>query len=138
VYALFKRKQEGYWQGIAGGGEAEETPLDAARREGYEEAGIPLDADYVPLDARTMIPVVNIFGFLWGPEVLVVPEYAFAVRTDPSTIRISQEHSSFAWMPYQQAHEALHWDSNRTALWELNERATRGKSDRRDIASRRD
>ena len=30
------------------------------------------------------------------------------------------------------------WDSNKTALWELNERATRGKSDRRDIASRRD
>src|SRR5215216_3724181 len=40
-YALFKRSDEPYWQGIAGGGEDAETPLAAARREAFEEAQIP-------------------------------------------------------------------------------------------------
>ena len=41
VYALFRRADAGFWQGIAGGGEDGETPLEAVRREAYEEAGIP-------------------------------------------------------------------------------------------------
>ncbi|MDX9955097.1 MAG: NUDIX domain-containing protein, partial [Anaerolineae bacterium] len=39
--ALLKRADAGYWQGIAGGGEDPESPLEAARRETYEESGIP-------------------------------------------------------------------------------------------------
>ena len=31
----------GNWQAIAGGGEGQETPLEAARREVQEEGGIP-------------------------------------------------------------------------------------------------
>ena len=37
-YALLRRSQDdgGYWQWVAGGGEADETPLDAASREAFE------------------------------------------------------------------------------------------------------
>ena len=38
-YAVFKRADEGFWQGISGGGEDGESPLEAARREAFEEAG---------------------------------------------------------------------------------------------------
>ena len=41
-YALLKRSDAGYWQGIAGGGEDNETLLEAARREAYEEQAYAL------------------------------------------------------------------------------------------------
>ena len=39
-YALLLRSDAGIWHGASGGGEDDETPLDAARREAFEEAGI--------------------------------------------------------------------------------------------------
>jgi dATP pyrophosphohydrolase len=57
-YALFRRADADYWQGVAGGGEADESPLQAARRETAEEAGLVGDHEFVALDARATIPVV--------------------------------------------------------------------------------
>lgn len=34
-YALFRRSDAGWWQGIAGGGEGRESPEEAARREAF-------------------------------------------------------------------------------------------------------
>ena len=48
-YALFQRANEGFWQFIAGGGEDDETPLQAARRETWEEARIPTGCQFLPL-----------------------------------------------------------------------------------------
>lgn len=75
VYALLRRRDAGYWQGVAGGGEVGESPLATARREVREEAGVDGGAELVALDARAMVPVVAVTGeFTWGPEVLVIPE----------------------------------------------------------------
>ena len=80
-FAIFQRAitTGGYWQGIAGGGADDETPLDAARREAAEEAGINTNRPFVALSAMCMLPVVNVCGFRWGADVLVIPEYAFGV-----------------------------------------------------------
>jgi dATP pyrophosphohydrolase len=124
LYAIFKRT-EGYWQGIAGGGEGRETPLRAAKREAFEEAGIPFNSKYLRLDSMTMIPVVGVCGFLkWGKDVLAIPEYCFGVGVNHLSLKISSEHVSYKWLSYAQAHRSLHWDSNKYALWELNHRLT--------------
>ena len=126
-YAVFRRSDmEDVWQGIAGGGEEGETPAEAAAREAREEAGIPRDAEYVALDSMTMLPVVNVLGFLWGPEVLVIPEYAFGVDATGQRLRLSWEHTDIRWTDYGSAHRLVEWDSNRTALWELHMRLTGG------------
>ncbi len=39
-FAVFSRSDYACWQGIAGGGEEGETPMEAAQREAREEAGI--------------------------------------------------------------------------------------------------
>ena len=126
-YALFRRSRMtgGYWQGIAGGGEGEETPLDAARRESFEEAGISMGSHYVKLDAMAMIPVVHVSGFLWGDDVLLIPEYAFGVEVNDDRFAISGEHTAYSWSDYETAMAMVKWDSNRTALWELNHRLRR-------------
>lgn len=123
-YALFRRmvSEGGYWQAIAGGGENEETPIEAAAREANEEAGIAVDSDLFALDSVATIPVTNVSGFVWGPDMPVIPEYAFAVQVPDADLTISAEHTEYAWFDYQSASQALHWDSNVTALWELDYR----------------
>lgn len=80
-YAIFQRADTGLpcWQGIAGGGEIGESPLDAAKREAMEEAGIPPQSSWVELQSRTTIPVHHFGGFLWGQEIYVIPEHSFGV-----------------------------------------------------------
>jgi dATP pyrophosphohydrolase len=129
-YAVFRRNEEkgGYWQGIAGGGEDGETPSAAAQREAAEEAGIPPRLKVFQLDAMCMIPVVDVCGgFTWGPNVLVVPEYAFGVGVDSPDLRLSEEHAEYRWVDHQEALGSLRWDSNKTALWELHHRLMTGR-----------
>jgi len=126
LYCVLKRNNEtgGYWQVIAGGGEENETELEAAKREALEEALIPPDCNFLKLNSMATIPVVNVSGFLWGPKLLVIPEYSFGVDVKNGSIKISTEHSDFKWLCYEEARKILKWDSNRNALWELNYRLT--------------
>lgn len=126
-YAIFRRADCGAWQGLAGGGESNESPLESARRETSEECGIPLSNTYFALDSLSTIPVENVCGFKWGPDVLVVPEHSFAVQMDSPEIALSTEHSEYRWVPYAAAHRLLEWDSNKNALWELDTRIKRRK-----------
>ena len=115
----------GVWQAVAGGGEGQESPLESAIRETNEEAGLPQQLQFTKLDSTTTIPVEWVGGFRWGRETLVIPEYSFGVDVVEHEIRLSQEHSEFNWGDYETSSELLTWDSNRSALWELNWRLTR-------------
>ena len=119
-YAVFKRADLGFWQGIAGGGEDAETPLEAAKREALEEGGIPRESRYLALDSTATIPVVDIVGgLLWGDDVLVVPEHCFGVEADGLEITLSREHLEARWVGYEAASALLKYENNRMALWEL-------------------
>lgn len=123
-FAVLRRNSAtgGYWQGIAGGGEEGERPEEAARREAAEEAGIPLNAALARLDTMTMIPVINVCGFRWGNDVPVIPEYAFGVEVQSESLMLSGEHAEYIWGDIDAVMSLVKWDSNRTALWELNYR----------------
>lgn len=58
-YALFRRTVEGYWQSIAGGGETNESPLEAAKKEAYEEGSISVSATCLRLATLTFVPVYH-------------------------------------------------------------------------------
>jgi dATP pyrophosphohydrolase len=115
-YALFRRADGDYWQGVAGGGEADESPLQAARREAAEEAGLAGDSEFVALDAWATIPAVYVPGeFSSGPDVLVIPECAFGARVDDGELALSHEHTEYGWFTLDDAAKAVQWDSNRIA-----------------------
>jgi len=127
-YAIFKRADLHYWQPIAGGGEGDEAPLTAAKREAWEEAGIPTSARYYSLTTQASTRVTEIHPSArthWPAQLYVIPMHMFAVAADDLAIRLSREHTRVRWMTYEQAARRLHWDSDRTALWELNERLLR-------------
>lgn len=122
-FAIFKRADLNCWQGIAGGGEEGETALQTAGREILEEAGLNVKCNLMQLDSVSSLPVEHVVGrFLWGEDVYVIPEYAFGVEVADQEITLSGEHSSYKGVSYDEPIEALKWDSNKTALWELNER----------------
>jgi dATP pyrophosphohydrolase len=113
-YALLKRSDAiEYWQAISGGGEHDETPLEAARRETYEETGITPNAKFLQLDTIEPIPFAEFSaGYLWGDEVYVIPQYCFGVLVKNKQIVLS----------YEQAYSLIKYDGDKTALWELHKR----------------
>lgn len=128
-FAIFLRKDMKFWQGICGGGEEGETILETAKRETYEESGISNNSYFIQLDAITTIPVVSVTGkFTWGDDVFLVKEYCFGVDATGQEIKLSEEHIEFKWLNYEEAKQLLKYDSDKTALWELNERLKRGKN----------
>ena len=126
-FAVLKRSDAGYWQFVAGGGEDGEAPVQAAQRETKEEVGI--SGDLTPLDSLSTVPkeCFAVADF-WSKDVHVVPEYCFAIDVGAREISLSWEHTECRWVDYVEAFGLLKWDSNRNALWELNERLKALKS----------
>ncbi|HKJ26736.1 MAG TPA: NUDIX domain-containing protein, partial [Anaerolineales bacterium] len=58
-YAIFFRRTPrhgDFWQAIAGGGEDDESPPEAALREANEESGLSYQTEYLQLDSMATIP----------------------------------------------------------------------------------
>jgi dihydroneopterin triphosphate diphosphatase len=129
-YALLKRSDAGWWQGIAGGGEDDEMPLDAARREAREEAGITSESHFLKLDTIVWVRVTEFRDiYLWRDDLFVIPQHCFGVLVSDESIVLSGEHSEYRWLDYDEADKHTRYDGNKTALWELNQRL-KGKGPR--------
>ncbi len=63
---------------------------------------------------------------IWGEACLVIPEYAFAAEVTDGGIHTSREHTEFAWVDYATARQRLKYDSNKVALWELDNKIKMG------------
>lgn len=106
------------------GEEEDSSILESAKREAFEEAGIPNTCNFFKLDTCCSIPS-NCFKnaeALLGKACFVVPEYAFAVSVESTFLQLSHEHTEYKWLTYAEAQAVLQYDSNKTALWELNRR----------------
>ncbi len=120
-YCVFHRADHDQWQFVAGGGEDEETPLDAAKREILEEIGIDAE-DIIALKNTAFVPntcFAQTHRRHWEKDAYVIPEYSFAFEC-PDKITLSHEHREYVWLTYEQALGLLRWDSNKTALYELD------------------
>lgn len=121
IYCVFHRADFDQWQFIAGGGEDDETPMQAAKREVFEEGGVAAD-NIIQLNSICSIPTdiyPEIYKYNWSKNTYVVPEYSFGFECKDE-IKLSDEHSECVWLTYEEAKEKLKWDSNKTALYELN------------------
>ena len=127
IYCVFCRADHDQWQFISGGGEDDETPHEAVKREICEEGGV-MEAVVTALKSMAYIPAFvfpkhHLYG--WPKDTYVIPEYVFAFECTGDIV-LSHEHTAFRWLPYEEARDILKWDSNRTALYELHCRLTEG------------
>ncbi len=124
-YCIFKRSDSLYWQFIAGGGEGTETPLEAARRESFEEASLEQTFPYYQLTSTFYVPADCIsekHRKYWSADTFVLPEYCFAVNVNTKSVKLSSEHTEYSWVTYEKAKELLYWQTNKIALFELDNR----------------
>ena len=120
-FLIVRRSDNSVWQAISGGGENDESILEAAKRELSEETQLVGD-NWQQLDSMCMLPKVFYAGnHNWTEHPFVIPEHSFSVKVteDPE---LSSEHTDYRWCDYREASELLTYDSNRNALWEINER----------------
>jgi dATP pyrophosphohydrolase len=117
-YLILRRtpRYGGFWQGVTGAVEGNETPLDGARRELTEET---------QLSPASLIQVEFSYTFLledewkpaYAPGVESVTEFVFLAEiSDGSEPILSFEHDLYEWMPYAPAMRRLKWPNNQRAL----------------------
>jgi dATP pyrophosphohydrolase len=122
-YAILRRADQGYWHVVSGGGEDDETPLEAARRETYEEIGLTPHATFFKLDTVSPVPVTAFRdSCLWGEGIYVIPQHCYGVQAGDHQILLSGEHTEVRWVAFEEACRLLRYDDNRVALWELDRR----------------
>ena len=122
-YALLRSADRGSWEAVTGGGEGNETLLEAAKRETYEETGIPIESLFIQLHTVAPVPVTRFSdSYLWGDDVYVIPLHYFGVLVNDRQIVLSQEHTEYRWLRYQDADNLLKYDDDKIALWELDRR----------------
>lgn len=122
-YALLRSADRGSWEAVTGGGEGNETLLEAAKRETYEETGIPVESLFIQLDTVAPVPVTRFSdSYIWGDDVYVIPLHYFGVLVNDRQIILSQEHTEYRWLKYQDAYNLLKYDDDKIALWELDRR----------------
>lgn len=119
-FCVFRRADSDIWQFIAGGGESNEKPMDAALREIKEETGVTAK-QLTALQSVAFVPAEVVAENLrahWDKNTFVIPEYSFAFEctADPT---LSREHSECKWLPYDEARKLLKWDSNKVAMYEM-------------------
>lgn len=129
LYAIFQRADDANWQGVSGGVEDDEELAAAARRETAEETGF---AGAHPLYRLTMTSGVDKTCYRaavhWPEDLYIVPKHYFAMDLTAALgdVVLSCEHQQVRWCGYDEAHAALRYDDDRTALWELHARLVRG------------
>ena len=121
LFCIFSRADHSQWQFIAGGGENGETPIEAAIRETREEIGVELK-NIKQLTCIAYVPAEVIAESKrqhWDKNTYVIPEYSFAFECDSEPL-LSNEHSDYKWLTYDEARKLLKWDSNKIAMYEIN------------------
>ena len=123
LFCVFKRADSDQWQFVAGGGENGETPIEAAKRETAEEIGIE-PTNIKQLTCIAYVPAEVIAKSRrqhWDETAYVIPEYSFAFECDLEPT-LSNEHTEYKWLTYEEARKLLKWDSNKVAMYEIKVR----------------
>lgn len=120
LFCIFRRADSSYWQFIAGGVENGETTIETAKRETIEEIGVE-PKNIKQLTCIAYVPAEVIAESRrqhWNKNVYVIPEYSFAFECDLEPV-LSNEHSEYKWLTYDEARKLLKWDSNKVAMYEI-------------------
>ena len=100
----------GHWGFIKGHIEEGEKEIDTIRREAFEEAGLT-DLQFV-FGFRERIE----YDYFYNGEKRHKIVYYYLAETKQKDIRLSYEHTDFAWLPYEQALKRITYDSDRKVL----------------------
>ncbi|EFV98223.1 hydrolase, NUDIX family [Streptococcus agalactiae ATCC 13813] len=126
-FCILKRTDLKIWQFVAGGGESGEDSITSALRELEEEIGYKGDREkIICLDSSATVRI-DCFPDLKESNKFVIPIHCFACRMSDKNIILSNEHTEYKWVNYEIADQFLHFDLDKTAMWELAKRIVRNE-----------
>jgi dihydroneopterin triphosphate diphosphatase len=116
-FLLLRRlpSHSGFWQSVTGSLEADETHMEAAVREVYEETGYrPQPAELIELGLVNLFEIALQWRIKYAPGVTHNEEVCFALKVEKFDVVIDPlEHDTYAWVGYDAAMQMLYWESNR-------------------------
>ncbi|MCR5866814.1 dihydroneopterin triphosphate diphosphatase [Aquincola sp. J276] len=128
VLLIERADKPGFWQSVTGSKDSLDEPLtETAVREVFEETGIVVGSDSVPLTALRDWQLANLYEIypVWrhryAPGVTQNTEHVFGLRVPAGTpITLSpREHTALAWLPWQEAADRCFSPSNAEAILQL-------------------
>ena len=107
----------GFWQGVTGAPENNETNYEAAKRELYEETGYK-SVNLIKTDISYIIPMEDRWKDIYPEGTEEIPEYLFIAKINHSNPpQIDPiEHTEWNWCNFDEALSLLRWEDNKKAL----------------------
>jgi dATP pyrophosphohydrolase len=125
VLIMERADKPGYWQSVTGSIEGNETPMQAAVREVYEETGLDaLQYDMQDWQISNVYEIYPHWRHRYAPGVTENREHLFGL-TLPSPLAIKlapDEHVRYEWVDWREAAKRVFSWTNVDALKRLGER----------------
>ena len=128
VLLIERADKPGFWQSVTGSKDALDEPLvETAMREVFEETGIRIGGDGVPIDHLRDWQLSNVYEIypVWrhryAPGVTKNTEHVFGLQV-PRDIAITlapREHVQYCWLPWREAADRCFSPSNAEAILQL-------------------
>ena len=122
VLVLLRRQPPDFWQSVTGSLRWEETdPLDAARRELFEETGLGDGVAVIGCGTVNRFPIMSPWRHRYAPGTTENIEYVFrALLPERRSILLNPaEHSEYEWLPRAFAAARVASWTNRDAILRL-------------------
>ena len=118
-YLMLKRikSRGGFWQGVTGAPESDETITEGAKRELFEETGFR-SVTLIQTDISYIIPMEDRWIDIYPKGTIEIPEYLFIAKIhQPGAPKIDPiEHDDWKWCSYEEAMNLLSWEDSKKAL----------------------
>jgi dATP pyrophosphohydrolase len=119
VYLMLKRSSGKYyehlWQGVAGKIEKGETAVQAVVRELEEETGKK------PVKIFAVDHIASFYDAR-NDRILMVP--IFGIEVEDSEVQLSEEHSEYKWVSFEEALILLTWKGQKEGLRTVHDEIT--------------
>lgn len=120
ILLLKKNNKKEMWQSITGSLLEGENPLEAAKRELYEETGL-ISNNLIDCNKSYVFEIYDFWKYKYNEGVIYNTEYLFMLKLD-DIIDITldkSEHISYEWFSRVKAAEKVFSHTNRIAIFEF-------------------